>query len=97
MLKEKLENRPFSRSKDFHFHFENEKKLSCETDFHWRIKKNTFITVALHLASFCRTETCGQLKNAYCIFPSSIGEGEDTISMYQFQGRPAKELVEGKI
>ena len=37
MLKGKLENRPFSSSKDFHF--QNEKKLSCETDFHWRIKK----------------------------------------------------------
>lgn len=39
MLKEKLENRPFSRSKDFHFHFYNEKKLSCLTDFSLENKK----------------------------------------------------------
>ena len=53
--------------------------------------------VASYLASFFPTETCGKLKNAYCTFPSSLGEGENTISRCQFQGSPAKELVEGNI
>lgn len=95
-LKGKLENRQFSRSKDFTFTFKTRKSSLAKLIFIGE-QKNTFITVASHLSSFCRTETCGQLKNAYCIFPSCLGEGEDTISMYQFQGSTAKELVKGKI
>ena len=38
----------------------------------------------------------GNSRNAYCIFPPSLGKGEGTIPIHQAQG-PAKELVEGKI
>ena len=39
----------------------------------------------------------GNSRNAYCIFPPSLEKGEETITIRQGQGSPAKELVKGKI